>query len=155
MFKVPKKNVAFAGIAGNRQMNLKLKYFKTGSFKRPLVKISLRNIESQKGQQLEYLALIDSGADMCVFHSDLAPILGIDLKGIKPQIMSGVNKGGDFKTYLQIVNLGVEQYYFDVPVYFSDELASKGYGFLGQQGFFDHFKNIRFEYTKGNIFLKK
>jgi hypothetical protein len=135
-------------------MNFKLKYYKTGQFKRPLVKIKLQNIDPKKGEKLEYLALIDSGADLCVFHADIAPLLGISLTNIKPHKMSGVS-GKSFNTYLQVIKIGIKDYYFEVPVYFSKEISKNGYGFLGQQGFFDYFKQIRFEYNNGNIILKK
>ena len=135
-------------------MNFKLKYYKTGQFKRPLVKVKLQNINQEKGEKLEYLALIDSGSDWCVFHSDIAPLLGIDLANIKPRKMSGVS-GKSFNTFLQIITIGINDYFFEVPAYFSKEISRNGYGFLGQQGFFDHFKQIRFEYNNGNIILKK
>jgi len=135
-------------------MNFKFKYYKIGKFKRSLIKVRLQNINQEKGEKFEYLALVDSGADFCIFHSDIAPLLGIKLKNIKPHKMSGVS-GKSFNAYLQIVRIGVDDYSFEVPVYFSDEISVNGYGFLGQQGFFEHFKQIRFEYGNGNIIIKK
>jgi len=51
-------------------MNFKFKYYKIGKFKRSLIKVRLQNINQEKGEKFEYLALVDSGADFCIFHSD-------------------------------------------------------------------------------------
>ena len=43
------------------------------------------------------MALVDTGADGCVFPASLATLLGIDLKAVKPRKVCGV--GGKCKAY--------------------------------------------------------
>ena len=41
---------------------------------RPIIPVYIRN----KNKEVGYEVLIDSGADYCIFHSDIAAIIGID-----------------------------------------------------------------------------
>ena len=43
-----------------------------------------------QGMKLEYLALADSGADFCIFHSLVGDILGIDVESGKEARFGGV-----------------------------------------------------------------
>ena len=136
-------------------------YLKTPKFKgmgadwrkRPLVPIMIRH----KGITVSYLALVDSGADFNVFHSDIASLLGIDLKMLKNQIpFGGIKKGNaQCKGYVASVELGIEKDFFDnTLVIFSDDISHNGYGILGQFGFFNYFKII-FDRSKYLLRLEK
>ena len=58
---------------------------------RPVIPIAVKN----EGKKIDYLALIDSGADFCIFHSEIGEYLGIDIKSGKKLEFFGVT--GDKK----------------------------------------------------------
>lgn len=127
------------------------KYIKRGRVKKPLIPIQLR----LNGKVVSSLALIDSGADFNIFHSDLAPILGIDLSKLKTTQFGGIKKGvPDSTAYIAALEVGVNGDFFDCPVLFSADISPNGYGVVGQLGFFDHFR-ITFDYDTDHIYLKK
>jgi len=126
----------------------KLHYQRFGPFYRPLVPITI-----QHGKiKLNYLALLDSGADFNIFHSDLAEILGINLSKLQTTSFGGIQAGNEGKGYYSALTLGIEGFTFNAPIVFSKEISPDGYGILGQQGFFDHFK-VTFEHKKKLIWL--
>ena len=136
-------------------------YLKTPKFKgvggdwrkRPLIPVSIRN----KGITVSYLALVDSGADFNVFHSDIASLLGVDLKMLKNKIpFGGIKKGNaQCKGYVASVELGIgKDFYDEAIVIFSDDISHNGYGILGQFGFFNYFKVI-FDRSKYFFQLEK
>ncbi len=129
-----------------------LTYVKFGPFYRPLVKVSLRYGE----REIDYLALLDSGADFNIFHADIAKLLKIDLKKIKDTTsFSGIQKfGQESKAYPVTMDIGVEGEFVRTLVSFSNEISLDGYGVLGQQGFFSHF-TIQFEYATKKITIER
>lgn len=130
-------------------MRVKFKYLKAGKFKRPIIPITLRN----GSKKINYLALVDSGADFNVFHKEIADLLDIDLKGLPETEFSGIKKDANATAKYTAIEIGVDGYFFNAPVLFSDSISDSGYGIVGQQGFFDKFK-IKFDYNKGDIELK-
>ena len=54
-------------------------------------------------------ALIDSGADKCLFHSDLAKEIGLDLQDGKQEMFSGITGkqvvAFEHKVYLQVLEI--------------------------------------------------
>lgn len=127
----------------------KLHYQRFGPFYRPLIPITIQYNKIK----LNYLALLDSGADFNIFHADLADILGIDLSKLKTTSFGGIQRGTESKGHYSAFKLGVEDFSFNAPVVFSRDISPDGYGILGQQGFFDHFK-VTFEHKKRLIWLK-
>jgi len=103
-----------------------------------------------KDNVLAYEALIDSGAGFCIFHAELAPILGIDLKSVKPEEFGGIVAGG--VGYVHTVEFRVKGDRYETVCAFSEDINDDGYGILGHIGFFDHFR-VKFEYDKKNIEL--
>lgn len=83
------------------------------------------------------LALLDSGADMSVFHADLAVYLGIDLAAC--QITRSTGLGGQVATRICPVHLDVEGTSFSAEVMFSSEIAST-LALLGRDNVFDKFR---------------
>lgn len=57
----------------------------------PLVKVTLH---SDDGAQVSVLSLVDSGADVCVFHVAYAGALGIDLEQCERALVRGVGGVG-------------------------------------------------------------
>ena len=102
---------------------------------------------------INYLALLDSGADFNIFHADLAEILKMDLSKLKTTSFGGIQKGVEGIGYYSVFKLGIENFSFDAPIVFSADISPDGYGILGQQGFFDHFK-VTFEHKKKLIWIK-
>jgi hypothetical protein len=95
----------------------------------------------------DVIALVDSGADLCLFHSDIGKLIGIDVEAGSQLAFEGVS-GAQATAYLHPVELivrGVDK--INLEVGFTDSMAV-GTGLLGQQGFFDQLK-IKFRLCGG------
>lgn len=125
-------------------------YKRIGNFWRPIIPITLKH--NKKG--LNYVALLDSGADFNIFHSELAEVLEIDLTKLPKISFSGINKGVHGIMQMAVIEIGINDYTFNTPVHFSSEISPDGYGIVGQQGFFDKFK-VLFNFEAKKIELKK
>ena len=114
---------------------------------RPVIPVKL----SHGNNSLRFQSLIDSGADWCVFHGEIAKELGIDLKAGKQQHFYGV---GGFKQFAYFHTIQIEIGGWKYPCYcaFSEDLKTP-YGLLGQAGFFDRFQ-VKFDLAKEEIELK-
>ncbi len=130
-------------------MKHRFKYAKFGSYYRPVIQITLR----YNGKEFKYLALIDSGADLNIFHANFASILGIDINKLKVHSFEGIKKEASALGYLSVVEIGIDNTFFDTVVIFSNDISDNGYGILGQQGFFNHFR-IEMDYKGKDIELK-
>ncbi len=118
--------------------------------KTPSIPITL----SGKNGKYDFIALIDSGADISALPKSLAELLGLDLSGEKEEA-SGI--GGivpAIQTSL-VIELGKshEQYTLQIPakIILTDEEFPV---LLGRAGFFDKFV-ITFNQKEEKIFLKK
>ncbi len=125
-------------------------YKKLGNFWKPIIPITLK----QNNKELNYVALLDSGADINIFHSDIAKVLDIDLDKLPQKSFSGIKKEAEGTMYMVVVEIGIDDYTFDAPIHFSPDISPNGYGIVGQQGFFDKFKII-FNLEARKIELKK
>ncbi len=126
------------------------KYKKAESYKRPIIPISIKYRKKRTG----YLTLIDSGADFCIFHADIAEVLSIDLNKLPEKKFGGIKKDGLCTGYIAIVEIGIDNEFFEYPVLFSKEIAPDGYGILGQRGFFEKYK-VTLDYSTDNIYLRR
>ncbi len=102
---------------------------------------------------LQYNALIDSGADFSIFHSEIGEALGLNISGGLKVGFGGVQKDVLAGAYLHMVTLTVGEYKFKTMAAFSNDISKKSYGILGQRGFFDLF-SVKFDYKKEEIELK-
>lgn len=88
-------------------------------------------------------ALIDSGADMSLFHSDIGKDIGLEMEKGKRQTFSGIEGGNvivyTYPIYLQIIGMNEK---IEVEAGFTE--TSGVSAILGQEGFFDKFR-IKFE----------
>jgi hypothetical protein len=104
-----------------------------------------------KNKQQSILALIDSGADVCVFHSSIGKTLGIDVSSGRPETLGGISgTGHEITAYFHLVRLtvaGLNSIDLEVGFTDSDGIYS---GLLGQQGFFDEYE-VRFLRFKDQI----
>ena len=102
-------------------------------FPRPYIPVTLR---SQKRMMQPLLALVDSGADFCLFDGELSYLLDLDLTNLEQINLSGV--AGKATGYVAHIEVGVQETFFPVPAVFSFDFSPKGFGgVIGQVGFFD------------------
>ena len=116
---------------------------------KPLIPIVVRYQEKKE----KVFALVDSGADACLFPAGVAERLGIDVKaGARHDFMGiGVSKNPFFFHEVEIL-FGKYQHKTRVGFSMSQNIGAGG--ILGQQGFFNHFV-ITFDHKNKFIEIKK
>jgi len=122
------------------------------SVSRPVIPIRLI-----KGQEkVKCFAIIDSGADYCVFHASLGEIIGLTIESGKLDYFSGVSmqQQQQSKAYFHDIKIEVGGHEFACWAGFSRDIEHLPYGFLGQLGFFDLF-NVLLDFEKERIELKR
>lgn len=100
-----------------------------------------------------YSALIDSGADFCIFDAEIGEYLGLAVPSGMEVKFGGIQERGGAVAYLHDVSLTIGGNLYKTRVGFSSDIAKHGYGILGQKGFFELFAVI-FHYAKEEIELK-
>jgi len=118
------------------------------SILRPIIPIEI----GYEGKPLRSLALVDSGADFCIFDAELGEALGIDVKSGQIEKFGGIQSADPGKAYIHSVVLTIGGWTYTTKVSFSYDIASHGCGILGQKGFFDIFK-VKFDLPKEEIEL--
>jgi hypothetical protein len=118
---------------------------------RPIIPIVVCNPLTQ--QWVRYLALVDSGADQCVFAGEIGELIGLDVTAGVQRRVSGVVAGQIRPYYMHDVELELGGWRRSVTVGFMPDLALNGHGLLGQTGFFDLFSFVKFERPKGTVEL--
>lgn len=130
-------------------MKIKKRFFKNQSDRMPFIDITLRN----DGKEVNYRALVDSGAWSNMFPADLLVILGLNYNSLQKGKFGGAT---DIRPEVEygksILEIEFEGYKFDAQVGFSTNMSKNGYGFVGRFGFFDHFK-IAFDYPNDNMWF--
>lgn len=111
---------------------------------RPVIPIILRS----PTKFMLYAALIDSGADYCIFNMDIADLLEIKLNRKNRARFMGVGKS-KISGYWSKVSIRIGDVIYETKVIFA-EISDFGHGILGQQGFFDHF-DISLSYNDQSI----
>ena len=114
----------------------------------PIIKITLR----YKDKKVNYLALIDSGADYCFFHKEIAQVLGIDVEKGKKLEFAGIT-GKKSIVYFHNVDLYIGGWRYKLYCGFSSSISPYGFGILGQYGFFDLFI-VKFNLKREEIEIK-
>ena len=115
---------------------------------KPFIQIQLWNKEKTKNSRA--WALIDSGADDCIFNAKLGEMIGLNIMDAPKGKYRGIGKG--FITAF-FHNIFIEVGGWKRPCYagFSYEIPMS---FLGQKGFFDLYR-IEFDLLKATIELKE
>lgn len=98
----------------------------------------------------EFFALIDSGATVSVFRSEVAESLGLNIEKGKEIYLGGV--GGRIKGYLHRLKIEVAGKRFVCPIVFSHEYLVS-FNLLGREEFFKRFR-ITFEENKNYLKLE-
>ncbi len=98
-------------------------------------------------------AIVDSGADNCLFPASLAGQLGITILNRNAYVFSGTSEQGQI-AYFETVKAtmwngqaGEQPLTFELYAGFCDTLEHVGMGLLGQEGFFSRFE-VRFDRTE-------
>lgn len=116
---------------------------------RPLLLLTLASGQTH----LSCYAIVDSGADFCLFPLSFALALGLDpLTGT----LDGSAGLGTYNipTYFWTIGLSIQRIVsYDVHCGFTSGLEDWGLGLLGQSGFFDRFK-ILFDHQNGLYHLE-
>ena len=102
---------------------------------------------SVNGKELEYAALIDSGADFCIFDAEIGEYLGLKIREGTRINFGGIQEIGGADAFLHEINLNIGGQNYKTIIGFSYDVAKHGFGILGQKGFFDIFK-VSFYYLK-------
>lgn len=109
---------------------------------RPLLEVRLFSFDL-KMETPPILCLLDSGADSCIFDTQIGNMLGLDIKSGRVEEFQGIAPSSVpayfHKIKYQIVGIDVK---YEMEASFMDNLT--GGGLLGQEGFFDNF-TIKFE----------
>jgi len=116
---------------------------------RPIVRIKVSN----GGKAVYYYGLIDSGADMNLFHSEISDLLGITLETGVKGYMKGAVEGRPQVYYIHPIVLEVEGRSYGTYAAFMTNLSKNGHGLLGQRTFFNLFNKVSFGFTKKEIEL--
>lgn len=120
---------------------MKYKYKKLSkTISRPIIKVRL----GLNNQSFLSEALVDSGADDSIFHSDFATLLGIDLKSGIKQETGGIVAGQKACYYLHKVELDLDGNKNEALVGFMENFPTNAgaSGVLGHNSFFKFFKII-------------
>jgi len=115
---------------------------------RPVITIEL----AHNGQSIRYEALVDSGADICIFPAELGEILELDISNGEAHEVAGITGQKEYY-YIHPVTLIVGGHRFNIEAGFMPNFPRYGYGVVGQLGFFEHFI-VRFDYAKQDLELK-
>lgn len=125
-----------------RKINLKDPFSNKKYVLRPIIPVSLQ----YKDKSIYYEALIDTGADFCIFPIELANTLGIKLDPKEIVYFSGVG-GQPLKGFITKVILRIDKVNVSTKIVFA---ASGSTRVLGQRGFFDHF-DVKLSHHKQTI----
>ena len=112
----------------------------------PVIPLSLKFGNKKK----EFFALVDSGATISIFRSEVADSLGINVTSGKEIYLGGV--GGRIKGYIHNLETEIAGKHFVFPVVFSYEYLVS-FNLLGRASFFKKFRII-FEERKNNLILE-
>lgn len=98
-----------------------------------------------KKNSYSYLALVDSGADSCIFHGRIGDLLKLPVKNGKVSPLYGITEGRGIVYYYNVI-LEIGGWQFKSYVGFSYDLKHP-LGILGQTGFFEFFR-VTFDFKK-------
>ena len=129
---------------------MKFSYQKYGLALRPVIEIKLK----LGSKSFLYEALIDSGADVCLFHSEVGKAIGLDIEKGELRRLIGVG-GKSALYYVHEVEIEVGGWAYRIEAGFMPDISGKiiQHGLLGQKGFFENFV-VKFDYKKEEIELK-
>jgi hypothetical protein len=139
---------------------MKFKYYKVpladrsdffgNSVLKPIIPVEVKYSD----EKVNYMALVDSGADFCIFDAEVGEYLNLDVRRGSRHTFSGIQQGDPSEVFFHDVTLNIGGWDYKTRIGFSYDIATHGYGVLGQKGFFDKFF-IGFNFSKEEIELKE
>ena len=121
-----------------------------GSILKPIIPISIKI----KNNTIRYAALVDSGADFCIFDGEIGEYLGLDVRTGQKETFGGIQPSSPSEAFLHDISINIGGWDYTTTVGFSHDISQHGYGILGQKGFFDIFV-VNFDLAKEEIELKE
>lgn len=98
-------------------------------------------------------AIVDSGADDCVFPASFAPRIGLDYRQGAYYEFGGAGSQNQPAGFFDLaLSIGTAIQY-QARIGFTPALDGTGMGLLGQHGFFDRFK-VQFDLQNGVFYLE-
>lgn len=111
-------------------------------------------ITASNRQSVRFSALLDSGADSCVFPLSLALLLKLDVLSLPKALTSGVGSEANTTYYDHVtIDLG-NGLIFKAHAGFTSGMDAIGLGLLGQQGFFE-VHHVEFRQSEGIFTVEK
>lgn len=127
---------------------MKFKYKKLGpGLIRPIIPVTLR----VKNASVVYEALVNSGADMCMFPAEIGELLGLDIRQGKRGSLGGV-VGQSVDAYYHEIDIEIGGNVTHATAGFTEE-SRFDHGFLGQRGIFNYY-TVHFYYRKGIVEIR-
>lgn len=115
-----------------------------------LVPVTLTSTSKEKSITLD--ALVDSGADSCIFPGMIGIALGINVHEGPKQLISGLG-GRQVEARFHYIKLRIGNIQFDVYAGFSFDTIGIS-GLLGQRGFFDNLRVV-FDRTDNSVIINR
>ena len=120
-------------VKGEVDLNIKRVFPHREKFYKPEIKI----VVEYQNKKIKLFALVDSGADSCLFPGDVAEVLNIDARlGIRIDYVGLGNEKVPF--YFHEVKIYVGNYWFKTMAGFTTRPIGTT-ALLGQQGLFENF----------------
>jgi hypothetical protein len=114
-------------------------------------------IEYQGGVlPFDFLSVIDSGADNCIFPAVYGRRLGIEIESGKRYPYVGATGLGlaYFHEVKVLIEVEKKRHRFDCYCGFTDGLSDMGVGLLGRHGFFEIFQSVKFIQNEKTVELE-
>lgn len=129
---------------------MKFRYKKYGKLLRPVIPIKVKN-----GSRSVYdEVLVDSGADICIFDSEIGDLLNINYKkGERKQVGGVAGQVAEYFLYPIEIKVGGRPYKI-IAGFLPNVAGGSNYGLMGQTGLFDRFM-VKFDLIKEEIELKE
>lgn len=107
-----------------------------------------------RDKEIKYAALMDSGADFCIFDGQIGELLGLDVRAGTHLDFGGVQALAGAEAFLHEVTMRIGGRSYKMRIGFSYDIAPHGYGIVGQKGFFDMFV-VKFDLVKEEVELNE
>ena len=73
------------------------------SISRPVIPLRISSV----GKSVQYSALIDSGADFCIFDGEVGEYIGIEVRSGQREVFGGVQERGGAEAFLHKVTMNI------------------------------------------------
>lgn len=118
----------------------------------PWIPVSLGSQKTHRVMKHSVMALVDSGADVCLCSEDIAAFLGKMVTDSRKRIVKKLiaADGKQFSSYRVVLNLFVCGHTYECPFYITNTLPHVQPVILGQRGFFSEHQ-VQFDFRQREI----